>query len=87
MSGSVTISNHMKKAVEQSVDIVSLRHMTARPQPPVLTMTTQHDLRVSNPKNVRFYLRRRCVTLRDAASTLRPMNRELEAMSKETSAV
>ena len=32
MSGSVTISNHMKKAVEQSVDIVSLRHMTARPQ-------------------------------------------------------
>ena len=50
-------------------------------------MTTQHDLRVSNPKNVLFYLRRRCVTLRDAASTLRPMNRELEAMSKETSAV
>ena len=31
MSGSVTISNHMK-AVEQSVDIVSLRHMTVRPQ-------------------------------------------------------
>ena len=32
MSGSVTISNHMRKAVEQIVDIVSLRHMTARPQ-------------------------------------------------------
>jgi len=32
MSGYVTVSNHMKKAVEQSVDTVSLRHMTARPR-------------------------------------------------------
>jgi len=47
-------------------------------------MTTQHGLRISKPPNVLFFI---YTVGASHYATPRPMNRELEAMSKETSAV